>query len=274
MSNRTLNQDISESERTPLVEWLLKIIAEQQQLIDKLEAKVCQLEQKVENLDEQLLVAKKLKGQPKIRPSTLNQTEESTLGRSKRAGSEKRSKKTSFVADEQRIIEPIELPEGAKFNGYREYDVQDLILKRHNIRFLLAEYVTSEGNTIVGKLPQEYQGHYGLTLRGFVLYQHHQCRVPQPLIVEQLRELGIDISSGQVNRILISDKESFHQEQQEVLRTGLETAEYVHTDDTGARHQGKNGYCTVIGNDLFTYFCSSESKSRDNYLRILRASHF
>jgi len=26
---------------------------------------------------------------------------------------------------------------------------------------------------------------------------------------------------------------------------------YIGTDDTGARHQGKNGYCTVIGNDLF-----------------------
>ena len=70
MSNLALNKDISESERTPLVEWLLKIITEQQQLIDQLEAKVDQLEQKVENLDEQLLVAKKLKGKPKIRPST------------------------------------------------------------------------------------------------------------------------------------------------------------------------------------------------------------
>ena len=51
---------------------------------------------------------------------------------------------------------------------------------------------------------------------------------------------------------------------------GLETAEYIHTDDTGARHQGQNGFCTVIGNDLFTYFSSSDSKSRENYLRMLR----
>jgi len=34
----------------------------------------------------------------------------------------------------------------------------------------------------------------------------------------------------------------------------------VHTDD-GARHQGQNGYCTVI-NDLFTYFRSTQSKVR------------
>jgi len=270
MSDFAFDKNIPDSERTPLVLWLLRIIAEQQQTIEKLEAKVSQLEHKVENLDEQLLVAKKLKGKPKIRPSTLNQTEEPLDEKDKRAGSEKRSKKTTFVVDEERVIYPVELPESAKFNGYREYDVQDLIIKRHNIRFLLAEYVTSEGKTIVGKLPEEYQGHYGLTLNAFVLYQHHQCRVPQPLIVEQLRELGIDISTGMVNRILIDNQESFHAEQQSVLKAGLETAEYIHTDDTGARHQGKNGYCTVIGNDLFTHFSSTNSKSRENYLRILR----
>jgi hypothetical protein len=88
--------------------------------------------------------------------------------------------------------------------------------------------------------------------------------------VEQLRELGIEISAGQVNRLLIEEKASFHTEQQEVLQAGLETAEHVHTDDTSARHQGHNGYCTVIGNDLFAYFSSSDSKSRQNYLRLLR----
>ncbi len=179
-----------------------------------------------------------------------------------------------FVVDEERIIEPEEeLPDGATFNGYREYDVQDLILQRHNIRFLLAEYVTLEGKTIVGKLPKEYQGHYGPTLISFTLYQHHQCRVPQNLILEQLRELGVDISAGQVNRLLVENKESFHTEQISLLQAGLETAEYIHTDDTGARHRGQNGYCTVIGNDLFTHFSTTQSKSRENYLRILRGPH-
>lgn len=90
----------------------------------------------------------------------------------KRPGADKRSKKTDFVVDEERIIEPLELPEGASFNGYREYDVQDLLLQRHNIRYLLSEYVTAEGKTITGKLPAQQQGHYGVTLKAFVLYQH------------------------------------------------------------------------------------------------------
>ncbi len=238
--------------------------------IAKLEEKVTQLEARVGSLDQQLKAAKKLKGKPQIRPSTLNQEVKLPKSGGKRPGADKRSKKTDFVVDEERIIEPLELPEGASFNGYREYDIQDLLLQRHNIRYLLSEYVTAEGKTITGKLPAQQQGHYGVTLKAFVLYQHHQCRVPQPLIVEQLREFGIEISVGQVNRLLIEEKAAFHTEQQEVLSAGLETAEYVHTDDTSARHQGRNGYCTVIGNDLFAYNSRSFSKSRENYLRLLR----
>ena len=152
--------------------------------------------------------------------------------------------------------------------------MQELKIERHNIRFRLAEYVTEEGKTIVGQLPPEYsQGHYGPNLVGYILYQHYQCRVPQPLIYEQMEEWGIDISTGQINQILTENKEGFHTEQKQVLAAGLETASYIHTDDTGARQQGKNGYCTVIGNQWFAYFPSSQSKSRQNFLETLQGDN-
>ena len=221
--------EIPEVERTPLVNWLLNLIAEQQQIIEKQQETIAKLEKKVSGLDEELKAAKKLKSKPKIRPSTLNQESKNSQQEGKRAGWRKRSKKLSFVVDEERIVKPEKLPEGATFNGYREYDVQEIVLHRHNIRFKLAEYVTVSGKTIVGKLPEQYQGHYGPTLIAFTLYQHHQCRVPQNLILEQLREIGVDISVGQVNRILMEQKESFHTEQSQVLQAGLESAEYIHT---------------------------------------------
>ena len=58
----------------------------------------------------------------------------------------------------------------------------------------------------------------------------------------------------------------------ELLPVGLEVSSYVGVDDTGARHRGKNGYCTVIGNDLFAYFQSSDRKSRLNFLYVLQGS--
>ncbi|MCK4829520.1 transposase, partial [bacterium] len=47
----------------------------------------------------------------------------------------------------------------------------------------------------------------------------------------------------------------------------------INVDDTGARHQGHNGYCTHIGNELFAWFESTDSKSRINFLRLLRGEY-
>jgi len=48
---------------------------------------------------------------------------------------------------------------------------------------------------------------------------------------------------------------------------------YFQADDTGARHQGKNGFTTVIANPLFASFTTTASKSRVNFLKLLRAPH-
>ena len=57
------------------------------------------------------------------------------------------------------------------------------------------------------------------------------------------------------------------------MRSGLETSKYCNVDDTGSRHNGKNGYCTHIGNELFAWFESTGSKSRINFLELLSAGN-
>ncbi|MFZ1101265.1 MAG: hypothetical protein WAN86_00005, partial [Hyphomicrobiaceae bacterium] len=42
-------------------------------------------------------------------------------------------------------------------------------------------------------------------------------------------------------------------------------------DDTGARHKAQNGVCTQLGNDAFTAFVTTGSKSRLNFLELLNA---
>ncbi len=56
------------------------------------------------------------------------------------------------------------------------------------------------------------------------------------------------VSSGQLNRLLVTAYDDFHAEKEELLSTGLEISPYIQVDDTGARHQGHNGVCTHIGN--------------------------
>ena len=271
----SINSETSQTQTNTLateVEGLRRLVEEQRKLIEKLSKQLENQKTRIEQLEAELRAKKKLKGKPKLSASLLNQPEPKQEKSEKRAGSAKKSKKLNFEIDEEIAIQPDSIPANSKFNGYRSYDVQELIIKRHNIRYQLAEYITEDGKTVVGELPKEYQGrHYGPGLVCYVMYQHYQCRVPQPLIHEQLREWGIDISTGQVNRLLNEEHQIFEQEQHQVLKAGLETATYIHTDDTGARHNGKNGYCTVIGNEDFAYFRSSDSKSRENFLEILQA---
>ena len=115
------------------------------------------------------------------------------------------------------------------------------------------------------------QGHSSPELRSYILYQYHHCQVTQPLLLEQLWEWNVDISSGQLNRILTEENGLFHKEKDAILSEGLKVSGYINVDDTGARHDGKNGYCTHIGNELFAWFESTESKSRINFLELLRA---
>ena len=46
-----------------------------------------------------------------------------------------------------------------------------------------------------------------------------------------------------------------------MLRAGLQTAAWITVDDTGARHAGKNGFCTQIGNDDFAWFGTLGAKA-------------
>jgi hypothetical protein len=115
--------------------------------------------------------------------------------------------------------------------------------------------------------------HFGPDLVCFILHQYHHQHVTQPLLLEQLQQLGIEISAGELSRILTEGKEAFHQEKAELLPAALAVSTYLQVDDTGARHQGHSGSCTHVGNELFACFTSTQRKSRLNFLEILRQPH-
>jgi transposase IS66 family protein len=89
----------------------------------------------------------------------------------------------------------------------------------------------------------------------------------------QLTSLGIIISKRQVVRLLNAGQDDFLAEAQDVLRAGLASASWISADDTGARHQHRNAVCTQLGNDHFAAFVTTASKSRLNFLEVLRAGY-
>jgi hypothetical protein len=260
---------IPQKDRSPIVEQLLAFI-ENQNIILQQQAEQIQL------LKDEIARLKNQPPRPKIKPSSLGKkkTRSAKSYPRKRAGSKKRSKTAKLTIHRTKPIEPETIPAGSQFRYYRDFVVQDITIHPRNTRFRLKVYETPDGGYICGKLPAYVNGkHFGPTLIGFILYQYYHCHVTQPLLLEQLGEFGIDISAGQLNNLLIEEKDRFHQEKDRILAAGLEVSAYINVDDTGARHKGKNGYCTHIGNELFSWFESTGSKSRINFLKLMRAGH-
>jgi hypothetical protein len=114
-------------------------------------------------------------------------------------------------------------------------------------------------------------GHFGPQVKATVLYLHHHGRMTQPLLKDLLNECGIDLSTGPIDALLSDGQEGFLQEKTALLQAGLEVSSAITVDDTGARHQVKNGYTTPIGNDVFAWFESTDQNSRVNFLRLLQA---
>jgi hypothetical protein len=255
---------VPDEERTPLVSILLEITNLQQE--------------QIQALKDEIAILKGQKPRPKIKPSKLGEGtgKGSKKGKKKHRGSSAKRKRGKIEVHETKIIEADNVPPGSRFKGYDDFTVRGLIIKPSNIRYRRERWETPQGSHIVAPLPDEVKvlnGHFDVTLVSFILYQYYHAHVTQPLILEQLWEFGVDISQGELSRIITEGKERFHTEKDEILRAGLEVSKYVHVDDTGARHQGKNVYCTHIGNELFAWFQSTDSKSRVNFLEILRAGH-
>jgi Transposase IS66 family len=255
--------EVPAEQRTPLVESLLRVI---------------------EQLQEEV---RRLKGLPETpkrspQPSPLNDPsgppsaadkKKPTTPDGKRAGSAKRSKTQDLIIHDVVPLLLDGLPDGTKFLGYQDFTVQDLKVEPRNTRYRRGRYQLPDGTIRTAALPKDVTSHFGPTLRQYVLYQHFHNHVTQPLLHEELQELGVDISAGQVNRLLTEGHEAFHQEKDSLLPAAREVSAYLQTDDTSARHRGKGGHTLHIGNDLFASFFTTHTKSRVNFLKILLEPH-
>jgi hypothetical protein len=219
--------DMPEADRTPLVRQLLEIIHLQLDRIRQLEDQVRlqqdrirQLQERVHQLEDEIARLKGLKPRPRIAPSSLEAPPRPPRDpEAKRPGSAKRSKTAQLTISDEVVIPLADRPEGAVFKGYEDFVVQDLVLEPRVILCRREHWRTPDGKSLVAPLPVEVVpgSHFGPDLICFILHQYHHQHVTQPLLLEQLHQLGIDISAGALCRILTEGKDAFHREKDELL---------------------------------------------------------
>ena len=251
--------------------------AELKLLVVKLLEEVADLRRTVAAQREEIARLKGGPGRPNIKPNSKpSGMEQATAPKPAGRSNEQRrrgSTRTKLAINEERKINLGAPPSGSRFKGYTSFVVQELVLHPHVIDFQCERWLIADGKVITAPLPEGFDGHFGPQLRRFVLAQYHQGQTTVPRLVTLLHGFGIDISKRELVRLLTAGHDGFREEARDVLRAGLASAAWITVDDTGARHKAKNGFCTQIGNAHFTAFATTTSKSRLNFLSLLRAGH-
>ena len=235
---------------------------------------IVELQRMVSALRDEIARLKGGPGRPNLKPSGMERgTEPKPPGSSGDRKRPRGSTRSKLSIDEERTVRVAAPPRGSRFKGYTSFVVQDLVIHRHVVNFRCERWQTPDGGMMTAPLPAGIDGHFGPELRRFVLAQYHQGQMTVPRLVTLLRDLGIFISKRQVVRLLIEGQDGFLAEARDVLRAGLSSAAWITVDDTGARHKASNGFCTQIGNAHFAWFGTTASKSRLNFLALLRAGY-
>jgi hypothetical protein len=215
-------------------------------------------------------------GRPTIRPQVVRPTPtDHSSERERRVPTPRqpRSKVAELVIDrvETLAVEPALLPPDAVFKGYAEVVVQDLVIQPLTTCFRKATwYSPTTRQTYLAPLPPGYHGQFGPGLKALVLALYYAGEMSEPKLLAFLRSLGIQVADGTLAGWLIHDQAGFHAEAAAVTAAGLASSPWHHLDDTATRTDGRNGHCFVLGNPLYTRYCTLPKKDRLAVLDVLR----
>jgi hypothetical protein len=118
-------------------------------------------------------------------------------------------------------------------------------------------------------VPAGYEGGFGPRIKALTILLKTVGNMTEVPIAQILGSFGVDIGKSTVDRMLLKDKQLFHDEKQAIFIAGLHSTSYQHIDDTAARVKGENQHSHVICNPYYSAFFTRERKDRLSVLAIL-----
>ncbi|MDH7785668.1 FtsZ-binding cell division protein ZapB [Ochrobactrum sp. 19YEA23] len=229
---------------------------------------------KVDNqmLRDEIARLKDLPPRPPFRPSGMDKATDAVSTDRPRPKKPRGLKLDVKRISREKILR-INPPAGSRFKGYRSCIVRELVLMAEIVRYRRECWITPEGRRILAPLPAGVVGGYGANLRRLCMMLHAQGQVTTQRLTTLLNDIGVDVSKRQVVRLLTRGIDGLAAEDSAVLHAGLVSSDYVTVDDTGARHFHNPCYATQIGGPNFTVFRTTPSKSRLNFLSLLRGNY-
>jgi hypothetical protein len=215
-------------------------------------------------------------GKPKIKANTPKppaQNYSSEKERRKPKPRQKQAKKDKLeIHREQTLtVDKASLPPDAEFKGYEDVVVQDVLFRADNVCFHKEKYwASSLGQTFLASLPLGYEGEFGPGLKALTVTLYFGGGMTERKILALYKDMGIQISAGQLSNFLVKDQDEFHAEKDEVCEAGLKSSPFQHIDQTGTRVDGENQHCTIVCNPLYTSYNTTPNKDRLSVLDALR----
>src|SRR3984893_10890455 len=147
-----------------------------------------QLKADMAALREEIARLKGLKGRPQIKPSGMEKSTEAQP-KGKRKPGRRGAKRPKLTINETKIIKVESVQAGARFKGYEDFIVQDIIVQPRTFLYRRERWLLPSGETIVAPLPAGTVGHFGAELKRFVISQYVQGQVTVPRLAGLLNDV-------------------------------------------------------------------------------------
>jgi hypothetical protein len=245
-------------------------------LIEAHHQEIQELKRINQQLRDELRRLKGEQGKPDIKPSTKpagKKNFSSEKERKKRKKRNKKAKKDRIKTHNSQVckVDPAVLPEDARFKGYQQVVVQDVIFKAYNTLFLKEKYYSPSLNkTYLAPLPPGYDGEFGPGLKALVPKLYYGSNITERKILDLLEDAEINISAGKVSEMLIKNHDTFHAEKDALYEAGLNSTPWQNIDDTSTRVNGQNQFCHILCNPFYTAYFTTPRKDRLTVLDVLK----